>query len=268
MNITIVSKYRSASGVRVLTKAANELGHTVRVAIIGEDNVAQAIEVTDMTLLRIGPSSQQFYVDLAASLQGEPQRMVRSLLCAFDKADSYQVLRAADIAVPQSTAHARGEVPTRYPAVAKILHGNRGEGVELVKNEAEYRDFERKYPAESSFLVQEYIEEAAASDKRLIIAGGQLVGAMRRRSTGGDFRANLHTGGSAESYVPTAVEVGMARRAVEVLGLVYGGVDIIDSNKGPLVLEVNPSPGFAISTILGVDVAKEIIKATAEGATL
>jgi ribosomal protein S6--L-glutamate ligase len=112
----------------------------------------------------------------------------------------------------------------------------------------------------ANFLVQEFIEEAQGADLRCFVVGGSVVAAMRRQAPPGDFRSNLHRGGSAEAVLATTDEQAMAVRAAQVLGLGVAGVDLIRSKRGPLVLEVNSSPGLeGIEQATRVDIAGKII---------
>lgn len=263
--IAITTSSRTAPGAVLLERAAINLGIKSVVAVCGVDDVAAAISVSDAVLIRVGPKSYSYYESIVDDLDGDKRQTVIRTLQAFDKIASYRELAGADIAMPKSSVLLRGEAVVQgeisYPCVIKIPRGNQGRGVDLVRDDVELRQFQDLYPSESKFLLQEYIEEATGLDKRLIVAGGQFVAAMMRHASDGDFRANLHAGGRAEAYQPTQDEIDIAVRSVAVLGLSYAGVDILDSAKGPLVLEVNPSPGFTISDITGVDVASEIIKA-------
>jgi ribosomal protein S6--L-glutamate ligase len=112
----------------------------------------------------------------------------------------------------------------------------------------------------ANFLVQEFIEEAKGADLRCFVVGGSVVAAMRRQAPKGDFRSNLHRGGSAKAVQPSEAEQAVAVRAAAVLGLGVAGVDLIRSRRGPLVLEVNSSPGLeGIEQATGVDIAGRIV---------
>jgi ribosomal protein S6--L-glutamate ligase len=113
----------------------------------------------------------------------------------------------------------------------------------------------------ANFLVQEFIAEAEGADTRCFVVGDAVVAAMRRVAPKGDFRSNLHRGGTAEPVSPTPAQVEVAVRAARVLGLGVAGVDLIGSARGPLVLEVNSSPGLeGIEAATGVDIAGKIIE--------
>jgi len=112
----------------------------------------------------------------------------------------------------------------------------------------------------ANFLVQEFIAEAKGADLRCFVVGDTVVAAMRRQAARGEFRSNLHRGGTAKAVRPTEAEAAVAVRAAQVLGLGVAGVDLIRSERGPLVLEVNSSPGLeGIEDATGVDVAARII---------
>jgi ribosomal protein S6--L-glutamate ligase len=113
----------------------------------------------------------------------------------------------------------------------------------------------------ANFVVQEFIGEAKGADLRCFVVGGRVVAAMRRQAPKGDFRSNLHRGGKARAITPSAAEQETAIRAARLLGLGICGVDLIRSRRGPLILEVNASPGLeGIEAASGVDVAGHIIE--------
>ncbi|MCR9196069.1 MAG: 30S ribosomal protein S6--L-glutamate ligase, partial [Hyphomonas sp.] len=112
---------------------------------------------------------------------------------------------------------------------------------------------------DANFLVQQFVAEAAGADVRCFVIGNRVVGAMRRRAAEGEFRSNLHRGGTAEAVKLSKVERETARKAARVLGLKVAGVDLLQSDTGPKVLEVNSSPGLeGIETSTGIDVADQI----------
>lgn len=146
-----------------------------------------------------------------------------------------------------------------FPLVVKECYGSFGDQVSLAHTMDALR--ERAYAMQSRpFLLQRYIREAAGEDVRLYVVGERVVAAMRRRSDG-DFRANLRQGGHAEPYVPTAEEEALARRCCNVLGLCFGGVDLLHTSSGVLVCEVNSNAHLAgITACTGVDVADCIVE--------
>ena len=114
---------------------------------------------------------------------------------------------------------------------------------------------------DADFLVQEFVEEAAGADVRAFVIGNKVVGAMKRQAQKGEFRSNLHRGGTASSIRLTAEERETARAAAKVLGLSVAGVDLLQTKEGPKVLEVNSSPGLeGIENATGKDIAGKIIE--------
>lgn len=189
------------------------------------------------------------------------KKQLQDCLDTFDKCISYVKLKSMSISQPLSEVRTVAGEITDLPVVIKPPIGNQGNGVELIKTKDDFINLEREYFEKyGRLLIQAYIPESKGSDKRLIIVDDECVASMKRTASSGDFRANLHQGGSAVSYEPNTEEVKLAVGACSALGIRFAGVDIIDSQKGPLVLEVNPSPGFGISDIVGFDVAEAVIK--------
>ena len=147
------------------------------------------------------------------------------------------------------------------PLVMKFLHGTQGKGVVLAENrKAAAALIEALRNAEASFLVQQFISESAGQDLRCIVLDGKVIAAMVRRSATGDFRANLHIGGIACETRIRPEERKLAIKAASKLGLKFAGVDILRSAKGPLLLEVNSSPGLeGIENTKGVDIAGQVL---------
>jgi ribosomal protein S6--L-glutamate ligase len=147
------------------------------------------------------------------------------------------------------------------PVVIKILEGTQGMGVILAETTASAASIIEAFSAANvNILVQEFIREAAGSDVRAFVVGGRVVAAMRRTGRRGDFRSNLHRGGKAEAATLDAEEVRTAVRSAEVLGLNVAGVDMLRSHRGPMVMEVNSSPGIeGIEAATGADLAGEMI---------
>ena len=147
------------------------------------------------------------------------------------------------------------------PHVIKLVEGSQGQGVLLAeKKSASQSVIEAFRGLYANFLVQEFIKEARGADIRCFVVGGKVVASMRRQARAGEFRSNLHRGGSATSVDLTKSEVDTALRAARTMGLNIAGVDLLRSRRGPLVLEVNSSPGLeGIEATTGIDIAGEII---------
>ncbi|MEO8399519.1 MAG: 30S ribosomal protein S6--L-glutamate ligase [Ignavibacteriaceae bacterium] len=148
------------------------------------------------------------------------------------------------------------------PLVVKLLEGTQGIGVVLAEtNQAATSVIEAFRGLEANILVQEFIKEAGGMDIRCFVIGGKIVASMKRQGAKGEFRSNIHRGGSAEKIKLTPEERSTAVRAAKSMGLNVAGVDLLRSNHGPVVMEVNSSPGLeGIEKSTGVDVAGKIIE--------
>jgi ribosomal protein S6--L-glutamate ligase len=187
---------------------------------------------------------------------------------ARDKLRALQLLARAGIGLPV-TAFAHGPRKAESviqevggaPVVIKLVEGTQGLGVILAETEASAKSIIQAFSAANvNIMVQEYIREAQGSDIRIFVVGGRVVAAMKRTGKGGEFRSNLHRGGTAERAYVTAEEERTAVQSAAVLGLNVAGVDMLRSGRGPLVMEVNASPGFTgIERATGIDVAGEIL---------
>jgi len=148
------------------------------------------------------------------------------------------------------------------PVVVKLLEGTQGIGVVLAEtNKAAEAIIEAFMGLQTNILVQEFIKEAGGADIRCLVVGGKVIAAMKRQGAEGEFRSNLHRGGSAEIVKLSKEERATAVSAARVMGLNVCGVDILRSNRGPVVMEVNSSPGLeGIETATGKDVASIIFE--------
>jgi ribosomal protein S6--L-glutamate ligase len=148
------------------------------------------------------------------------------------------------------------------PLVIKLLEGTQGIGVVLAETKkAASSVIEAFYGLGNNILIQEYIKEAKGTDIRAFVVDGKVVGAMKRTAKEGEFRSNLHRGGSAEIVTLTRKERETAVAAAKAMGLTMAGVDMLPSARGPLILEVNSSPGLeGIEKATNKDIASEIIK--------
>ena len=148
------------------------------------------------------------------------------------------------------------------PYVIKLLEGTQGRGVVLTESmDAAISAIETMKKIDANILIQEFISESKGEDIRAIVVGDKVVASMKRKAKPGEFRSNVHLGGSVENYELNDLEKENAVKAAKVLGLSVAGVDLIQSNRGPLVLEVNSSPGLeGIEKASGIDVADKIIE--------
>jgi ribosomal protein S6--L-glutamate ligase len=195
----------------------------------------------------------------------ESQALIRSR----DKFRSLQILSRAGIGLPKTifmdyTRDTEGivEAVGGAPVVIKLLEGTQGLGVVLAENKKAAKSvIEAFHGIKSRIIVQEYIKEAKSSDIRAFIVDGEIVGAMKRTAKEGEFRSNLHRGGTAKIIKLSRAEKSTALIAAKKMGLSVAGVDMLASSRGPLIIEVNSSPGLeGIETATGVDVAGKIIQ--------
>jgi ribosomal protein S6--L-glutamate ligase len=186
-----------------------------------------------------------------------------------DKLRALQLLARHDIGLP-ATAFAhdprRAEEVIKEvggtPVVIKLLEGSQGMGVILAETDASAKSIIEAFSAANvSILVQEYVRDAGGTDVRALVIDGKVVAAMKRLGRQGEFRSNLHRGGKAEPVELTEIEKTTAVRAAEILGLNVCGVDMLRAKRGPVVMEVNSSPGIeGMESASGVDVASAIIE--------
>jgi ribosomal protein S6--L-glutamate ligase len=284
MKIAILSRNARLYSTRRLIEAARERGHIVRVldplrcyVRIAPKNVAirykgKDVRDIDAVIPRIGTSST-FY-GTAVLRQFEMMGVYTpnpsdAVLRARDKLRCLQILSSQGLDMPVTVF---GDNPDDTndvlamlgdpPHVIKLNEGSQGTGVVLAeKRSASQSVVEAFRGLYANFLVQEFIAEAKGSDLRCFVVGKKVVAAMQRVASPGEFRANLHRGGSAIKADLSEEEKRIAIRAAGALGLGIAGVDLLRSNRGPLLLEVNASPGLeGIEAASGVDVSAQIIK--------
>ncbi|HEX8776695.1 MAG TPA: 30S ribosomal protein S6--L-glutamate ligase [Rhodanobacter sp.] len=284
MKIAILSRNARLYSTQRLVDAARARGHVVRVldplrcyVRIAPGSVAmrykgKPVRDLDAAIPRIGTQSTFYGTAVLRQLEMMGVYTPNSsdaVLRARDKLRSLQILAAQGIAMPVTVF---GDNPDdtedllamlgEPPHVIKLNEGSQGNGVVLAeKRSASQSVIEAFRGLYANFLVQEFIAEAKGCDLRCFVVGGKVVAAMQREASAGDFRANLHRGGSAVAVKLSAAEKRIAVHAAEALGLGVAGVDLLRSDRGPLVLEVNASPGLeGIEAATGVDVAGAIIE--------
>lgn len=186
-----------------------------------------------------------------------------------DKLRSMQLLAKKGVGLPVTVfAHKTSdpedliEMVGGPPVIIKLLEGTQGIGVVLGETRGAAVSIIQAFGGvDTDILVQEYIKEAKAEDIRCLVVGGKVVAAMKRKGKEGEFRSNLHRGGSAEAIKISGAERETALAAAKAMGLNVCGVDMLRSNHGPVVMEVNSSPGLeGVEKATGVDVAAKIIE--------
>ncbi|WP_029934047.1 30S ribosomal protein S6--L-glutamate ligase [Thiomicrospira pelophila] len=283
MKIAILSRNRNLYSTRRLVEAAEARGHEVRVidALRCYMNITshhpeihykgEVLTGFDAVIPRIG-ASITFY-GTAVLRQFEmmgvyPLNESVAISRSRDKLRSLQLLSKHGVGLPvTSFAHSPDDIDDLLnivggaPAVIKVLEGTQGIGVVLAENKQAAKSVIQAFMGlKEHILVQEFIKEAGGSDIRCFVVGGKVVAAMKRQGQDGEFRSNLHRGGSAVLTRISPEERATALRAAKIMGLNVCGVDILRSNHGPVVMEVNSSPGLeGIETASGKDVAGLII---------
>ena len=283
MKLAVLSRNSKLYSTQRLVEAARARGHSVRVldplrcyikiAPDGFDMHYKGRVLTDYdaVLPRIGASITRY--GTAVLRQFEMMSVYTpngsdAILRARDKLRCHQLLAKQGIGLPTTVF---GDNPDdtndllamlgKPPHVIKLNEGTQGAGVILTERLSSSRSvIEALRGLYATFLVQEFIAESNGTDVRCFVVGGKVVAAMRRKARAGEFRSNLHRGGTATKVALSAAETDTAIRAAKVMGLNVAGVDLLRSKRGPLVLEVNSSPGLeGIESTTGVDVAAEVI---------
>ncbi|MEZ4901892.1 MAG: 30S ribosomal protein S6--L-glutamate ligase [Spirosomataceae bacterium] len=192
----------------------------------------------------------------------------QAIMRSRNKLRSLQILSKAGVQIPKTVfANQTKEVDKLIklvggpPVVIKLLEGTQGVGVVLAEsNKAAKSTIEAFYGLKTNVLIQEYIAESNGADIRAFVVGNKVVAAMKRQGNAADFRSNLHRGGKAEAIVLQPNEEKAALQAAKALGVRVAGVDMIQSNRGPMIMEVNSSPGLeGIEKATGISVAELII---------
>jgi ribosomal protein S6--L-glutamate ligase len=289
MKLAILSRNSKLYSTRRLVEAARERHHSVRVLDplrcylrISSDGFemhhkGRPIAGYSAVIPRIGASITRYGTAVLRQFElmgSYTPNSSDAIARARDKLRSHQLLAAQGIGLPVTVF---GDNPDDTvdllsmlgppPHVIKLNEGTQGAGVMLTEKPSASRSvIEALRGLYANFLVQEFIAEAKGADLRCFVVGGEVVAAMRRQAPKGDFRSNLHRGGSAKAVRVSEAEQATAVRAASVLGLGVAGVDLIRSRRGPLVLEVNSSPGLeGIEAATGIDIAGRIVDHVVSG---
>lgn len=188
-----------------------------------------------------------------------------------DKLRSLQLLSKSGVGIPK-TVFSRNTTDIDdlldqlggMPVIIKLARGTHGNGVVLAETKKAAKSVLQAFYLHNedgtNILLQEFIKESAGEDIRAFVVGGKVVASMKRQSLDDDFRSNIHQGGEGTTVKLTEEERKTVQKAAKTMGLPICGVDIMRSNNGPLVLEVNSSPGFAIEKVTGRNVAEKVIE--------
>ncbi|WP_299260202.1 30S ribosomal protein S6--L-glutamate ligase [uncultured Aquimarina sp.] len=284
MKIVILSQNPNLYSTKRLVEAGEKKGHEILVVDHTKCNLViekkkpsiiyKGNEITDVdgVIPRIGASVTFFGTAVVRQFEmmkvftaTESQALVRSR----DKLRSLQILSRAGLGLPKTVfSNYSKEVSPIVdrvggaPLVIKLLEGTQGIGVVLADNRNSAESILEAFNGlQARVIVQEFIKEAKGADLRVFIVDGVVVGAMKRQGKEGEFRSNLHRGGSANIIELSEEEENAALKAARALGLGIAGVDMLQSERGPLILEVNSSPGLeGIEGATGKDIANQIIR--------
>ena len=285
MKIAVLSRNPKLFSTQRLIEEIQRAGHEAMVVdhslcdlIIEQEGPSiiykgQRLEGVDAIIPRIG-ASVTFYgtaVVRQFELMGAFSAVTsQAIVRSRDKLRSLQILSKNGLGMPKTafTNFSKGgekqliEQVSGAPVIIKLLEGTQGLGVVLAETKkAAQSVVEAFHGLKARIIVQEYIKEAKGSDIRAFVVNGKVVGAMKRQGAEGEFRSNLHRGGVATVIKLSRAEKQAALNAAKALGLDVAGVDMLQSLRGPLILEVNSSPGLeGIEGATGVNVAAEIIK--------
>lgn len=284
MNIVIMSRNHSLYSTRRLAEAAEKRGHKVHVVnylrcymnitshhpkvIYGGEEMTGI----DAVIPRIG-ASNTFY-GTAVVRQFEMMNIYtlnrsQAIARSRDKLRCLQILAKYGIGLPvtgcaHSTKDVGGliKIAGGAPLVVKLIEGTQGIGVVLTETKkAAESVIEAFRGLDANILVQEFVKEAQGTDIRCIVVGDRIIASMMRKGADGEFRSNIHRGGSAHRVKITPKERATAVKAAKAMGLEFAGVDMLRTQHGPVVMEVNSSPGLeGIETTTGIDVADKVIE--------
>jgi ribosomal protein S6--L-glutamate ligase len=283
MRIVILSKGPGNYSTKRLVEEATKRGHEVRVVnyakcyVTVENNnpvvryQGEVLRDIDVVIPRIAASLTKYGSSIVRQFEMQGVFTTTSsiaLVRSRDKLRSMQLLGRAGVGIPK-TVFAREtadvddviEQAGGAPLIIKVARGTHGNGVVLAETRKAAQAVMQAFYVEGvNFLVQEFIKESAGTDIRAFVVNGKVVASMKRQSLDDDFRSNLHQGGEGKVVKLTDEERKTAQKAAKAMGLPICGVDMMRSDRGPLVLEVNSSPGFGIEHVTNRNVAEKIIE--------
>lgn len=283
LKILILSRSTNLYSTNSLLQACRRKGHYARVVdhmmcdlVVDKTGSkifyeGEELERFDAVIPRIGGSATSYGAAVIRQLESmgvSTTLLANSLLNARDKLSCLQILTANNIGVPKSIVSNNYYSMSnmileigKLPIVIKMLKGTHGLGVILSETHRNASSIlEAFYKSKQKVMLQEFIEESAGTDVRVFVVDGEIVGVMKRQAKEGEFRSNLHRGASSFVIELTDAEKSAALNAAEAMNLTVAGVDMLQSKDGPLILEVNASPGLeGIETTTGKDIAGKIV---------
>jgi len=284
MVIAVLSRNSNLYSTRRLVEAIEALGHEARVidhlkcSIVTERNnphlyyQGKRLDDVDAVIPRIGSSVTFFGTAVVRQFEMMGKVVANSsisIVRSRDKLRSIQIFSNHDIAIPKTifASHPKNaevliEEAGGVPIIIKLLEGTQGIGVVLAETKKAAKSvIEAFYGLKADILIQEFIKEAGGADIRAFVVNGKVVGSIKRQGLEGEFRSNIHRGGTASTARLTKVEKDTAIKATKAMGLNVAGVDMLQSARGPLVIEVNSSPGLqGIENATKKDIALDIVK--------
>ena len=283
MNIFILSRNKNLYSTSRLVEAGNKLGHNVRVVdymrcymnITSRKPTifygGESLGKVDAVIPRIGASNTFYGTAVVKQFEMMNSYCVNTsdaIANSRDKLRSLQILAEAGINMPitgfaSHTKDIEGVIESvgSTPLIMKLLQGTQGQGIVLAETRKAAESVMSAFrQLDADIMVQEFIKESAGEDIRAFVVDNNVVASMKRTAPEGEFRSNVHRGGTMEKVQLTYEEEEMSVNASKILGLSIAGVDLMRSNRGPLILEVNSSPGLqGIETCSSIDVAEKII---------
>jgi ribosomal protein S6--L-glutamate ligase len=283
VNIVILSKGPANYSTQRLKEEAISRGHAVRIVNYAKCYVTveqgnpvvyykgEAIENVDVIIPRIASRLTKYGTSIVRQFEMQNVPTATSSIAIVrsrDKLRSMQLMAKAGVGIPK-TVFAREAVDLDNvleqvggaPVIIKVARGTHGNGVVLAETRKAAKAVMQAFYVEGvSFVVQEFVAESAGVDIRAFVVNGKVVASMLRQSLDDDFRSNLHQGGEGIPVRLSAEERRTAQKAAKAMGLPVCGVDMMRSERGPLVLEVNSSPGFGIEKVTKKNVALPIIE--------
>lgn len=286
MKIAILSNGNGNYSTKRLVEEAKKRGHEVKVikyrdcyASIEQNNPTVSYHGEDLgkydaIIPRIASNMTRYGTAIVRQLEMQGAYTVSSSLAinrSRDKLRSLQLLAKAGVGIPKTVVSRNTtdidvllEQLGDMPVIIKLARGTHGNGVVLAETKKAAKSVLQAFYLTNedgtNVLLQEFVRESAGTDIRAFVVGGRVVASMQRKSLDDDFRSNLHKGGEGTKVKLTDEENKMVIKAAKAMGLNIAGVDMMRSARGPLILEVNASPGFGIEKVTGRDVATPIIE--------
>ena len=288
MKIGILSRGPQNHSTRSLSEAAFNAGHTaevldpfgfyLHVGGTGDRITYHGKPVADLDVImpRLSRTTAKYGEEVVAHFEwiGTPIiNRARPIAAARHKFHSLRILAQHDLPIPPSLTVGSSEFLENavaemgdYPFILKPFYGTHGRGIMLLDTPTSLASaVDALCDLHQDYVIQPFITEADGVDIRILVVGGEAIAAMKRSAPPGEFRANIHKGGAGETITLPEEYINIAIKAAAALALEIAGVDLLQTNAGPVVLEVNPSPGFEeLEAVTGINIAAAIIEFAAK----